>query len=391
MPPTKHHNLGASSAKRWMSCPGSVKLAAQFPQGSSKFADEGSLAHALAETLIQGKKPTTAFKKRVEAFYDKNKDMPGSYESMLRIMEPYADYVKEAYNEALAADPVSQLLTEQRVDLGQWIAGGFGTTDVAIIREGFLHVIDLKYGRGVPVYAEDNPQLKLYALGTLDALDMAYSVETVRMTIYQPRLDNVSTAEISAKELYKWGDEEVRPAAELATTDEAPFAAGDWCKFCPAKATCRERAESNLALEKYLAKHTLGPEEIGQILARAEELNKWVDDLKDQALAEALDGKEIPGWKLVEGRANRRYCKSDDEIVGALTAAGYPEAMLFERKLLTITKMEDFLGKKAFGELLKDYVEKPQGRATLAPESDKRPAMTIGSTAEDFADLEDTK
>lgn len=391
MPPINHHDLGASGAKRWMSCPGSVKLSKQFPQGSSKFADEGSLAHAAAEALIAGTDPAEDLKDKIVEFYQNNRDMSGSYESMIRILEPYADYVHEAFNEALAADKLSQLLTEQKVDLSPWIDGGFGTTDVAIIREGHLHIVDLKYGKGVPVSAIDNPQLMLYALGTLDALDMAYSVETVRMTIYQPRLDNVSTTEMSAKALYEWGEKIVKPAARLATTEDAPFLAGEWCKFCAAKATCRARAEANLALEEYRKKTTLSPEEIGEILSKVDELTKWAEDLKESALESALEGDEIPGWKIVEGRANRKYCKSDDEIVKALTAAGYPEAMLFEKKLLTITKMEDFLGKKAFGELLKGYVEKPTGKPALAPNSDKRPAMAIGTTADDFADEPDTE
>jgi hypothetical protein len=374
-----------------MNCPGSVKLSEQYPQTTTRYADEGSLAHAAAEYMINGKKVPEKLIKRIRDFYEDNKDLNGSPESMLKILKPYVDYIEESMNEALAEDKLSQLLTEQKVDLSPWIDGGFGTTDVAIIREGFLHIVDLKYGKGVPVSAEDNPQLKLYALGTLDALDMAYSVERVRMTIYQPRLDNVSTAEISAKALYEWGEKIVKPAAWLAMTKDAPHNAGSWCKFCPAKADCRERAAANLELEEYKKKTTLSLEEIGEILGRVDELVKWAEDLKEKALENALEGEEIPGWKIVEGRANRKYCKSDDEIVKALTAAGYPEAMLFEKKLLTITKMEDYLGKKAFGELLKDYVDKPQGKPALAPVSDKRPAMTIGSTADDFADLADTE
>ena len=341
----------------------------------------------MAEGMIS-KDDKLVQKYEVEAakFYGEHPELNGTFLEMKMILQPYVDYVFEEYAEQVHEDEAAQLMTEERVDLTEYIPGGFGTSDVVILRQGRLHIIDLKYGKGVSVSAEDNPQLKLYALGTLARFDMLYDIEDVVMTIYQPRLDNVSTDTIKAKDLYAWGEEVIKPGAQLALSEDAPVHAGDWCQFCPARYDCKERARDAMELQKYLGQMVLSPEEIAEILGKIDRLTKFAEDIKDSALTKALDGEEIPGWKVVEGRSIRKYVGSEEEIVRQCEGAGYDQALLYERKLLTITNMEKLMGKKQFAEVLGAYVEKPEGKPTLAPESDKRPAITNNSAAEDFAD-----
>ena len=385
--PELHAKLSSSASKRWLGCPGSVKLSEHYPNGSSIYADEGTIAHGMAEGMIS-KDDKLVQKYEVEAakFYGEHPELNGTFLEMKMILQPYVDYVFEEYAAQVHEDGAAQLMTEERVDLTEYIPGGFGTSDVVILRQGRLHIIDLKYGKGVSVSAEDNPQLKLYALGTLARFDMLYDIEDVVMTIYQPRLDNVSTDTIKAKDLYAWGEEVIKPGAQLALSEDAPVHAGDWCQFCPARYDCRERARDAMELQKYLGQMVLSPEEIAEILGKIDRLTKFAEDIKDSALTKALDGEEIPGWKVVEGRSIRKYVGSEEEIVRQCEGAGYDPALLYERKLLTITNMEKLMGKKQFAEVLGAYVEKPEGKPTLAPESDKRPAITNNSAAEDFAD-----
>lgn len=385
--PELHAKLSSSASKRWLGCPGSVKLSEHYPNGSSIYADEGTIAHGMAEGMIS-KDDKLVQKYEVEAakFYGEHPELNGTFLEMKMILQPYVDYVFEEYAEQVHEDGAAQLMTEERVDLTEYIPGGFGTSDVVILRQGRLHIIDLKYGKGVSVSAEDNPQLKLYALGTLARFDMLYDIEDVVMTIYQPRLDNVSTDTIKAKDLYAWGEEVIKPGAQLALSEDAPVHAGDWCQFCPARYDCKERARDAMELQKYLGQMVLSPEEIAEILGKIDRLTKFAEDIKDSALTKALDGEEIPGWKVVEGRSIRKYVGSEEDIVRQCEGAGYDQALLYERKLLTITNMEKLMGKKQFAEVLGAYVEKPEGKPTLAPESDKRPAITNNSAAEDFAD-----
>lgn len=385
--PELHAKLSSSASKRWLGCPGSVKLSEHYPNGSSIYADEGTIAHGMAEGMIS-KDDKLVQKYEVEAakFYGEHPELNGTFLEMKMILQPYVDYVFEEYAAQVHEDGAAQLMTEERVDLTEYIPGGFGTSDVVILRQGRLHIIDLKYGKGVSVSAEDNPQLKLYALGTLARFDMLYDIEDVVMTIYQPRLDNVCTDTIKAKDLYAWGEEVIKPGAQLALSEDAPVHAGDWCQFCPARYDCKERARDAMELQKYLGQMVLSPEEIAEILGKIDRLTKFAEDIKDSALTKALDGEEIPGWKVVEGRSIRKYVGSEEEIVRQCEGAGYDQALLYERKLLTITNMEKLMGKKQFAEVLGAYVEKPEGKPTLAPESDKRPAITNNSAAEDFAD-----
>ena len=285
----------------------------------------------------------------------------------------YAAFILELVEAAkeTCADPV--VLIEQRVDFSRWVEQGFGTSDAILIADGTMHVIDYKHGLGVLVSAEDNPQMKCYGLGALELFDGIYDIDTVAMTIYQPRRQNVSTFTLSKDDLYRWADEVLKPTAELAFAGDGNFLCGEWCGFCKAKNECRARAETNLELARYDFKlpPLLTDEDIEDILSRVDDLVSWASDIKEYALQQAISGKEWHGWKLVEGRSNRRYT-NEAAVEQAVTQAGYDP---YERKLLGITAMQKMLGKARFDELLTAFIEKPQGKPTLVPESDKRPAM----------------
>ena len=285
----------------------------------------------------------------------------------------YASYILEQVEAAkeTCADPV--VLIEQRVDFSRWVEQGFGTADCIIIADGTLRIIDYKHGLGVLVSAEDNPQMKCYALGALELFDDIYDIDNVSMTIYQPRRQNISTYELSKEDLYAWADEVLKPTAELAFAGDGNFLCGEWCGFCKVKHECRARAEANLLLAQHDFKlpPLLEDTEIEVILSRVDELVAWASDIKEYALQQAISGKEWTGWKLVEGRSNRKY-SNEAAVIEAVTDAGFDP---YEKKLLGITAMQKLLGKSRFDELLAAYIEKPQGKPTLVPESDKRPAM----------------
>ena len=297
----------------------------------------------------------------------------------------YAAYVLEQVEAAkqTCADPV--VLIEQRVDFSRWVESGYGTADCIIIADGTLQIIDYKHGLGVLVSAEENPQMQCYALGALELFDDIYAIDSVRMTIYQPRRDNVSTYEISKNELYRWADEVLKPTADLAFVGDGNFLCGEWCGFCKAKHDCRARADANMELARYDFKlpPLLTDEEVEEIISRVDDLVAWAADIKDYALQQAISGKEWNGWKLVEGRSNRKYT-NETAVAGAVTDAGFDP---YERKVLGVTAMQKLLGKSRFEELLAAYIEKPQGKPTLVPESDKRPAMNTAKN--DFMEEND--
>ena len=277
-----------------------------------------------------------------------------------------------------------QVLVEQRLDFSKWVPEGFGTGDCLIVADDVLHIIDFKYGLGVLVEAEDNPQMMCYSLGALDIYDGIYDITSVKMTIFQPRRENVSTFTIKKEDLLKWADDFLKPTAELAFNGEGEFKAGDHCTFCKAKATCRKRAEYNLELAKYDFEMpaSLSETEIAAILPKIDDLTAWAADIKEYALQQALSGTEYPGFKVVEGRANRKY--TDEEAVAFVVKDnGYDP---YEKKLLGITAMTSLLGKKKFEELLGALITKPQGKPTLVPASDKRPALNTAK--DDFSEEE---
>lgn len=377
--PTKHARLSASSAFRWINCPGSVALSDQCPApASSSYADEGTLAHAIGELKLRFVNGELT-KRQLNA---KMKPLLQS-EYYCGEMEEATDYYAEAVIEALeAAGDDAELMIEQQFRLDRWVPEGFGTSDAVVIGGGVILVIDLKYGKGITVDARNNPQLRLYGLGAANLFDSLYDFDTVRMTIIQPRLDHISTEELPLSELLAWAEDEVQPRARMAMDGTDYTAVGDWCRFCPAKAVCRKRAEYNLSIAKddFRKPPLLSDEEIGEVLRRADELQHWVKDVGDYAFEQALAGKQYNGWKLVEGRSVRKYA-DDLKVAEALKAAGYDEAMLYERKLYGISAMEKIVGKKRLTETLGDLIIKPAGQPVLVPESDKREAINTREAA----------
>jgi hypothetical protein len=322
----------------------------------------------------------------LEAFPTTNKYYNGEMEEAVGL---YLDIIHERYAEALKRDPSAILMPEQRLDFSEWVPEGFGTGDVIIIGGGIIEVIDLKYGKGVPVDAEDNPQLRLYGIGAWNAYKILYDIHTVRMTIVQPRLGSVTTDEMGVGALIRWAAEEVMPKAKLAWTGEGQHVPGEHCRFCKAKPRCKALADQNLEMAKhdFVLPHKLTDQEIGDILGRIDRLNDWVKAIKDYALDQAENhGVKWPGWKLVEGRSNRRIT-DEDQAVKLLLAEGIAEPLLYKpREVLGITALETLVGKKKFTTLLDSILEKPPGKPTLAPATDKRPELnTAESAAADFS------
>lgn len=379
----EHATLSASSAERWINCPGSVHMASLFPSTSSAAAQEGTLAHALAAEILQKDESNGLHAKfmaeietEIEAFYYDHPELKGSALIMEQTIEPYTDYVMSEYLAVKANDKAAELLIEQRVDFSHIVPGGFGTSDVVIVGDDMIEVIDLKYGKGVAVSAVNNPQIRLYALGAIALFDLIYDFSKVKMIIYQPRLDSVTEEIMDVKTLKEWAEAVVRPAAKTALSKNPPYSPGEWCSshFCPGAGACKARAEYLLSLGQYSDRDPalLSLEEISNALTRAETLQKWVKQLNSYALSEAMDGRGIPGWKVVESRTNRAYTDTD-KVAEAAIAAGFPEASIYDRKLLGITDMERLMGKKTFAKVLGGLVEKPKGVPKLAPETDARP------------------
>ena len=370
--PNKHALLSASSAYRWLACPPSALLSAKYEDTSSSYAQEGTAAHALAEYKV-----LKALGRKAD---DPTENLDYFNEEMDEATDAYAAYVFEQVTEAKKATTDPIVLVEQRVDFSTYVPDGFGTADALIIADDKLSITDLKYGRGVLVEADHNPQLMCYALGAYEMFSALYDIETVSMTIFQPRRDNVSVFEMKASDLLDWAENTLKPKAELAAEGKGDFTAGEHCRFCKAKADCRARAEANLALARYdfALPPTLTDADIEAILPLLDELTSWAEDIKAYALTRAVAGKEWHGYKLVAGRSNRKYV-NEDAVAKKVSDAGFNP---YEEKLLGITAMTKLLGKNRFEELLEGLIEKPQGKPTLVPESDKRPAMN--SAKEDF-------
>ena len=373
----KHALLSASSSHRWLECPPSAKLCAAHPSRGSPFAQQGTDAHTLAAYKLE-----KALGKKVK---DPTPDLDYYDAEMADCTDAYCAFVMEQLAEARkhCADPI--VLVEQRLDFSRWVPEGFGTGDACIVADDVLHVIDLKYGVGIMVDAAQNPQTMCYALGLLEAFDGIYDVSTVRMTIFQPRRENISTFEMSKADLLAWAENVLAPTAKLAFNGEGEFKAGDHCQFCTAKATCRKRTEYNLEMARYdfEVPSELTDDEIAAILPRIDELIAWGGDVKEHALQQAISGTHYPGFKVVEGRSVTKY--TDDEAVAAAVKAAGEDP--YERKLLGLTAMKALLGKKRFDDILGGLTFKPPGKPTLVPESDKRPAMNTAKN--DFMEEKD--
>ena len=387
-----HSVLSPSSAGRWMACTPSARLEQQFPDKSGEAALEGVLAHALAErmlhSLISGK-PEAYDEALTELAKDSlySPDMLSYVESYVSYVESYVSYVESRFLDARLSTPDAILFIEQSLDLSFIIPEAFGTADAIIIADGTMEVIDLKFGKGVPVNAVNNRQIMLYALGAIHSFGLAYDIRNVLMTIYQPRLANVSSFEMTAADLSNWSVQELEPKAKLAFAGQGDFVPGDHCRFCKARAQCKAFADHNLVLAQHDFKdHTLlSDNQVSSILLLADQFKRWLSDIEEYALNASVEtGKQWPGLKLVEGRSIRTWT-SQDEVARTLIHAGIPEAIIYERKLLGLTAMEKVLSKKTFNELLSAFIVKPQGKPTLVPLTDKRPELS--SASKDFTPL----
>ena len=368
--PSNHAVLSASSSDRWLHCPPSARLNENYPNVSSDFAAEGTDAHSLCEFRLK-----LALGLDAE---DPIENLTWYNEEMEDCASAYASYVIELVEEAKRSGSTPTVLIEQRVDFSRWVNEGFGTADCIVIANGTLNIVDYKHGKGVEVSAEENPQMKLYALGALEIIDYIYDIDEIQMTIFQPRKSNVSIYRISKDALLAWADGTLTEQAKLAYEGLGDFSCGEWCRFCKAKAECRERANANLELARYEFQDPalLTDAEVADILCKVDALIAWASDIKEYALQQAVSGKEWTGWKLVEGRSNRKYT-NEAIVASTVEGAGFDP---YERKVLGVTAMQKLLGKTRFEELLSNYIEKPQGKPTLVPESDKRPAMNTAKT-----------
>lgn len=374
--------LSPSSAARWIQCPPSAKINAEAGDRDTVFTREGTLAHALAELKARKAFLTGIGPKKYQAAHDKLMQDELWQDEMEDHTDRYLEILKDLYAEFPEPPHVA---VEQRVDFSEWVPGGFGTADCVMVGGGVLHVIDFKYGKGVPVSAEANPQMMLYALGALAAYDLIYDLGTVKVTIIQPRLSgDPDTWETDVGFLKAWAEEVVRPAAALAAKGEGEFAEGDWCRFCAIRATCRARAAAQTTLEDFGFRlpPTLTDEEVGRALDLGKRLSKWLADLEEYALTACLDGREIPGFKAVAGRSVRAWTDQDAAFAAA-RENGVPDEMLWERRPVTLAGLEKIMGKRQFLDTMAPYVTAPPGKPTLVPANDKRPAITNRPTVED--------
>ena len=373
----KHAYLSASASHRWLACPPSAKLCANIPDQASEYAQQGTDCHELCAYLVE--------KALGREVIDPTENLTYYDAEMQNCAEEYRNYVLEQIEAAKEFCKDPQVMIEQRLDFSRWVENGFGTGDCVIVADEVLQIIDYKHGLGVLVSAGDdehggNSQMMCYALGALEVFGDIYDINQIKMTIFQPRRENISTYTISRDNLLKWANEVLAPTAQLAYVGEVEFKAGDHCQFCKVKATCRKRAEYNLELAKYDFEMpaTLDDTEIAAILEKVDEMISWGNDIKEYALKQAQSGVHFEGWKVVEGRSNRKY--TDEAAVAfAVKDAGFDP---YEKKLLGVTAMSTLLGKKKFEELLGGLIYKPPGKPALVPESDKRPAMN--TAIEDF-------
>jgi len=385
----EHALLSASSANRWLNCTPSAKLEdAEGPRVSSVYADEGTLAHELGELYIRHDVLGTVDDQAFSDRFDEIMNNELFSEEMLDVVPIYVDYCTEQLNAAKSIDSQAIMEVEQKLDLTEFVPESFGTADCVVLGGNLIEVIDYKHGKGVPVYAEWNKQLMLYGLGALRKYDVLYDIEEVRVTIVQPRINNISTWQISVDELLKWANEVLIPTAKLAFAGEGELKAGDWCKFCAVKNRCRTLYEKNVELAKYDFQEAalLTDEEISDILEKIPALVEWANSIQEYAQDRAVNhGKVWPGFKLVEGASRRKWL--DEDAVAEAIFSKIPEAsedQVYDMKLKTITQIEKIFGKKVVAEQLSDVIVKPQGKPTLVPISDKRPALGTEEAINDF-------
>jgi len=374
---SRHAILSASGSHRWLNCTPSARLELEFENIASEAAREGSAAHALCEHKL--KKFLKKRSKRPVSDYNSDE--------MEECTDAYAEFVMEQYEEAKKSckDPV--ILIEQKLDFSCYVPEGFGTGDCIIISDDKLHIIDFKYGQGILVEAEHNPQMMLYALGALEIYDALYDIKEISMTIFQPRRENVSTWTISIEDLKAWADEELKPKAQMAYDGDGEYLPGEWCTFCKAAVKCRARAEEKMKLARMEFKMPplLTDAEIEEVLTVLPDLTKWANEITAYATEAAIHhGKEWNGFKVVEGRSNRKY--RDEQLVAeAAKEHGYTD--IYRQSLIPMTEMQKLMGKSAFEEILGDLIYKPPGKPTLVPNTDKRPAMNVTNAENEFNEI----
>ncbi len=370
-----HALLSASSAARWLTCPPSAVAAEAYPNQDTDFTKEGTLAHEVAELFARHPDINTA---------DLVAELGGADREMIDCAIEYRAYIEEQKkdNDAL-------VLLEQRVDFSPWVPDGFGTCDCIIIQGDTLTIIDYKYGVGVAVSAKDNPQMKLYALGALNDYGIAYDVKKIEMHIFQPRINNVSADSLTVDELMAWAEKTVKPIAQKAAKGKGTYQPSEHCKFCPHAGKCR--ALTKLCTE-YVETHSLrvavpvlAPHEVAEVLAMEPSINLWLKRVKDQAMTTMMNGGEVPGWKIVEGRQGLRKWSDELKVVETLKAAGFNWEDFTKTELLSPAAMDKAIGKKKVAELLPDFIERATGAPVIAPESDKRPVFNrLAEAQKDF-------
>ncbi len=372
-----HAVLSASGSHRWLNCTPSARLELEFENTGSEAAREGTAAHALCEHKL--KRALHMRSKRPVSEYDSDE--------MEEHTDAYVAYIMEQYEAAkqVCKDPV--ILIEQKLDFSCYVPDGFGTGDCLIISDDRLHIIDFKYGMGVLVEAEDNPQMKLYALGALAIYDALYDINEVSMTIFQPRRENVSTWTIPVVDLKVWAEDELKPRAQMAYNGEGEYLPGEWCTFCRAAVRCRARAAEklNLAQKEFRMPPLLTDTEIEEILVILPDLTRWANEISEYALDAVLNhGKEWTGFKVVEGRSVRKY-RDEESVAEAAKEAGYKD--IYRQSLIPLTEMQRLMGKEKFEDILGDLIYKPPGKPTLVPKSDKRPAMYVTNAINEFYEI----
>ena len=375
----RHAILSPSGSHRWLHCTPSARLEQEFADTESEAAKEGTAAHALCEHKL--KKALRMRSRRPHSDYDSDE--------MEECAEAYVDFVMEQYEQArqVCKDPI--VLIEQKLDFSCYVPDGFGTGDCIIISDDRLHIVDFKYGLGVLVEAQDNPQMKLYALGALGLYDALYDIREVSMTIFQPRRENVSTWTVPVTELKEWAEEVLKPRARMAYDGEGEYTPGEWCTFCRAAVRCRARAQEKLKLAQ--AEFKLPPlltdAEVEEILKVLPDLTRWANEITAYATDAAVShGKEWSGFKVVEGRSVRKY-RDEEKAAEAAIEAGYTD--IYKKSLITLTEMQKLMGKQKFEEVLGSLIYKPPGKPTLVPVSDKRPAMNITNAKNEFSEIKE--
>ena len=377
--PDKHAILSASASHRWLSCTPSARLEQEFGNTDSEAAKEGTAAHALAEHKL--KKALRMRSRRPVSGYDSDE--------MEECTDSYVEFVMEQVATAKdrCKDPI--VLVEQYLDFSDYVPDGFGTGDCVLVSDDALHIVDLKYGTGILIEAEENPQMKLYALGALNLFDVLYDIKEVSMTIFQPRRENVSTWTIPVVELRHWADAVLKEKAQLAFKGEGEYASGSWCTFCRAAARCRARAEEKLKLvqNEFRLPPLLSDDEIEEILSVIPDLTKWANEISTYAIDAAINhGREWKGFKIVEGRSIRKY-RDEEAVAEAAKVAGFKD--IYRQSLIPMTEMQRLMGKTRFEELLGSLIYKPPGKPTLVPMTDKRPAMNVSDAINEFNQIKE--